>query len=485
MTITKTKGLLQTVLLMVLLLTVISLCPKSLLAITEPSGDNIVRVAIGTSLGNFSINIKSGSYIATDLVAQTSFSMSSGDMASFSSQNSIYVNGSVNGNSVSTAGKILIYPVDYESEELNLFTYNGVSYRGGVIIQMINGKLCLINILDVEDYLKGVVPRELGSSNLGDAAYQVQAIISRTYVLQKKTTSTYYEVTAGQTDQSYGGYTCEKSYCTKAVEDTTGQCIYYNGELITPYFSANAGGYTENSENVWNKAIPYLRAVASPYDTYALEYSQDTKNAYTWEISYTLSDFEDKITKWNNTYPTSQINIGSLVSIKCNYVDFDGSTYKATTKANESGRVTQMILTGTKGIYTLNKEKVLTFMGLKSTKFTMTQIGGTPVMNSSGVVESLALAIRECIGRIFGGGTTDINPGEDYYYVQTTTGVEKISKDENSSITGYTIKGYGYGHGVGLSQWGAAGMSKAGYTAYDIIEYYYNQDKNDGNLVIR
>ena len=461
---------------------------KPALGVTVPEGATIVRVALDTGLSSASLTIRQGSYQVVDLTTQKSTAAPAGTKLSYSLVAGVSILGSnpASGTSEVMGSRVLITPLD--SGQLNLFTYGSASYRGSVVIQNINGSLYVINVLDVEDYLLGVVPREMGMADNGIEAYKSQAIVCRTYALGKKEGSINFDLYANQNDQSYGGYDSETSYTTAAVEATRGQVLMYDGELIDAYYSASAGGYTEDSENVWGGSLPYAKAVPSPYDSVVLERPQDSSGypgyTYNWEVRYTLEELEERIAKWNTSNPNSGIQIGSLQSLSGAAVAFDPETRKATTKANASGRITQLTLHGSKGEYTLNRESVRTFLGLRSARFSIIPEGGVGVYNGAGVVTTLEGSIRDAYALIPDGQPMEINSGSDVYYVATTEGVKEISKEEAGTALAYTFKGSGFGHGVGMSQWGAIGMADAGYTCQQILEHYYNGDKNDGRLQI-
>lgn len=462
--------------------------PSSASAAAVPEGNTIVRVALATGLSNASLTIRQGAYQVVDLTTQNTRQAPAGTKLSYSLVAGVNILGSTSAGSQSEVmgSRVLITPVD--DSQLNLFTYGSTSYRGSAVIQNINGSLYVINVLDVEDYLLGVVPRELGMANNHAEAYKTQAIICRTYALKKKEGSVNFDLYANQNDQSYGGYSSETSYTTAAVEATKGQVVCYDGELITAYYSASAGGYTEDSENVWGGGLPYARAVPSPYDSVALQRAQDSSGypgyTYSWQVRYTLDELQSRISQWNADNPGSAISIGSLQSLTGSAVAFDPDTRKATTQPNASGRITQLTLNGTQGTYTLNRESVRSFLGLRGSRFSIVPEGGVAVYNSAGVVTTMEGTIRESYALIADGKPMEINAGSDVYYVTTSEGVKQFSKDDVSSAVAYTFNGSGFGHGVGVSQWGAIGMADAGYTCQQILEHYYNGDKNDGRLTI-
>ncbi|MEA4893453.1 MAG: SpoIID/LytB domain-containing protein [Peptococcaceae bacterium] len=458
------------------------------LAFSVPEGKTIVRVALGTGLTEAELTIRQGTYQVVDLTTQKTQQAAAGARLTYSLVAGVNILGgsSAGGSSQVMGSRVLIIPED--QSQTNLFTYGSASYRGSAVVQNINGSLYVINVLDVEDYLLGVVPREMGMANNGIEAYKSQAVVCRTYALKKKEGSVNFDLYANQNDQSYGGYNCETSYTTAAVEATKGQVLCYDGQLITAYYSASAGGYTEDSENVWGGDLPYAKAVPSPYDSVVLQRAQDSSGypgyTYSWQVRYTLAELQSRIAQWNANNPSSAISIGSLQSLSGAALAFDPDTRKATGQPNASGRITQLTLKGSQGSFTLNRESVRSFLGLRSTKFSLIPEGGVAVYNSAGVVTMLEQSIRQSYALAADGKPLEINAGSDVYYVATADGVKEMGKDAAATVQAYTMQGSGYGHGVGMSQWGAIGMADAGYTYQQILEHYYNADKTDGRLSI-
>jgi stage II sporulation protein D len=370
----------------------------------------------------------------------------------------------------------------------DIMAYGNRTYRGSFLVENKNGVLNVINILDVDHYLLGVLPMEMGLSTVPAEALKAQAIVSRTYALKKKNLYSSYDLVSGTIDQVYGGYGNEKMHTTAAVEATKGLAIYFDGSLIESFFSSNSGGYTEDAENVWNEALPYAKAIASPYDAAALGASQDSNGypgyTYSWQVRYTVAELQDRITQWNRDNPGSPISVGNLQSIFGYPLAYDPATRKITDRQNSSGRITQLVLNGGNGSQSLYRESIRTFLGLRSALFTITPEGGVPVRNGAGAVVMLDRSIRDSMGLTADGQPSEINPGSNSFFVVTADGVVEMNKDQASVVTAYVFDGKGYGHGVGMSQWGAIGMAEAGMNYAQIIEYYYNQNKNDSRLAI-
>ena len=138
----------------------------------------------------------------------------------------------------------------------------GKWYRGKLAIRNVNGKLIVINDVDLEDYLRGVVPSEMPSSWELEAL-KAQAIAARSYALANlgKQSKYGYDLKDNTEDQAYGGASAETSKTNKAVEETSGLVLTYDMKIISAYYSASAGGYTNT--NAWGANVPYLHSVFS------------------------------------------------------------------------------------------------------------------------------------------------------------------------------------------------------------------------------
>lgn len=140
-------------------------------------------------------------------------------------------------------------------------------YRGKLIIQNRNGRLTVINDVDLENYLKGVIPSEMPAS-WDVEAHKAQAIAARSYALANlgKRASLGYDLNDTPSDQAYGGASAEKHGTTKAVNDTRGIVLTHNQKIISAFYTASAGGKTKTASSAWGRNVPYLRSVPS-YDS--------------------------------------------------------------------------------------------------------------------------------------------------------------------------------------------------------------------------
>ena len=140
----------------------------------------------------------------------------------------------------------------------------GKWYRGILMIQNKNKKLTVINNIDLEEYLKGVVPSEMPSSWELEAL-KAQAIAARSYALANlgKRASLGFDLKDTPEDQAYGGASAETSRTTEAVDSTRGLVLTYNMKVVPAYYSASAGGKTINAADVWGSDVPFVRSVPS------------------------------------------------------------------------------------------------------------------------------------------------------------------------------------------------------------------------------
>ena len=140
---------------------------------------------------------------------------------------------------------------------------NGRSYRGTVELRRkAGGKLMVVNDLDIEDYLKGVIPAEI-PFDWEEEALKAQAVASRSYALyqKRKAGNRPYHVLATVDSQMYLGKSAERGPSSRAVESTRGLVVTYAGEIIPAFYHASCGGHTEDAAALWGLDEPYLKGV--------------------------------------------------------------------------------------------------------------------------------------------------------------------------------------------------------------------------------
>jgi stage II sporulation protein D len=147
----------------------------------------------------------------------------------------------------------------------SFLTLNGRSYRGFLVMSGSSRGIVLVNYVNLEDYLKSVVPGELSPGQFNAIeALKAQAVAARTYALRNmKQFDRYgYDLVDTPRSQLYMGMASEQPLSTQAVEETKGVVVRYRGELINALYTSTCGGKTENAENVFEgRPVPYLKSV--------------------------------------------------------------------------------------------------------------------------------------------------------------------------------------------------------------------------------
>jgi len=165
---------------------------------------------------------------------------------------------------------------------------NGKPYRGRAEVSPGEKGLLVVNELPLEEYLVGLINCEISSAWPMEAV-KAQAIIARTYALHRKELrkNSFYHLESTVIDQVYDGCLIEDSRAQRAVNETAGEVLTYNGALIQAFYHSNCGGRTEASENVWGMSLPYLKGVECEYCL--------TNPSSVWEQRLSFKDIEDKL----------------------------------------------------------------------------------------------------------------------------------------------------------------------------------------------
>jgi stage II sporulation protein D len=304
------------------------------------------------------------------------------------------------------------------TNELNLIRFNGKSYRGSVImVSERRGVFSVVNYCDVEDYLRGVVPLEIGNCTQEEIeAVKAQAVAARTYTYKKiqENKNQYYDLFPDISDQVYGGVNAEKNICNQAIRDTRGLVVVYpasgqSDSLIFAYYHSTCGGRTANVEDVWDKSpFPYLRSVKD-CDESGRPFCAGS-GSFSWEESWPIQQLSGIAARFSReAFPDKPIT-GPVTDIVIDDRFACGRTKTCRVKT-------------TNGTVTYGGDK-LRFVLRRNT-------AGYPVLRSSIISEAHK-----------NGGT-------------------------------FVVKGRGYGHGIGMCQFGAIGRARAGQTCEQIIKAYY------------
>lgn len=339
---------------------------------------------------------------------------------------------------------------DFWEERLEI---DGSGYRGSLNFIKDGSGIAVINVVNMDQYLYGVVSREM-SESWPLEALKAQAVCSRNYAAQNlgKHSSYGFDICANTHCQMYTGMSREAQSIYDAVDATAGQVMTYNGELCECYYAASMGSTTENVKYVWGNEVPYLISVDNSYE--------DTENIPNGIWSGVLTVAEVSTIMRNRGY-----DVGDVQKIEV-------------LEYSPEGRVVKMRVTGNTAIKTLELEECRTVFGTvtKSQMFTVVGDGDAQGQAYVSVTDGSTLIRRRPtqLELLTSSGRSEFS-GESLY---TTNGqYQKVyadSYEESSANTSFTFKGSGWGHGVGMSQYGAKGMAEAGYTYDEILTHYFS-----------
>ncbi|MCL1936387.1 MAG: SpoIID/LytB domain-containing protein [Defluviitaleaceae bacterium] len=408
---------------------------------------------------NFANDINKNTVISLDnLNNNTIFSVLIGPFNNYEQMNSIYQNISgfiklpQNNRRVTIIegdARILtsILPIQMMSNDNNFMQLSNREYRGIIEFHRHRGVgITPVNIINLEEYLFSVVPSEM-PAYWNMEALKAQAIASRSFTAARRGFLNYrgYELCDTVFSQVYSGVQTEHERSTNAVIDTTGQMIFFDGDIVLAVYFSSSGGSTENSENAWIETVPYLRSVRDTFEEGYME----------WERQFTLSQI-------NNLAIRQNINIGNIKSISL----INGM----------NGRVFNFRLNGKTGNHYITGENIRNFFSyyggnLPSRNFTFadnSHIHNYQNSNFDSYENNNYLYVFDSNNDIV---RINLNNIGDIYN-------KTIIPNEIYSVTtstDYNIKfvGRGWGHGVGMSQFGANSMANIGFNHIQVLQHYF------------
>ena len=334
-------------------------------------------------------------------------------------------------------GSVRLQPIDPDHR----VTQGDQEFRGEFQIIPTPGStgLTLINVLDLESYLLGVVPWEIGRHGQEKlAALEAQAVAARTYTISHLGVrqSRGFDVFASVMDQVYRGSKGEDPLCNRAVESTRGLILEHDGVPIDAYYSACCGGVSSLIEEVWPySAQPYLKSQADAPPGGETPYCADYKH-FNWRESWSIGELEEILQTTLPEYlaymtegdrpgwsgPTFSPNAGGGdPNHPGALLDLEILSYTT------SGRVAKLAVTTEAGVYFVRGDR---------TRWVLNPASGQPAILRSAFVE-VDLTLR-------GGKLAEV-----------------------------AVRGRGYGHGIGLCQTGALVMAEKGASFKEILAHYY------------
>ncbi|CAM4366180.1 SpoIID/LytB domain-containing protein [Paenibacillus tarimensis] len=393
------------------------------------------------------------------------------------------------------------------------------TYRGAFEISGFNKRLAVINELPFEQYLYSVVGGEMPASWPAESL-KAQAVAARTYALYQGLGFKIAHVVDSVLSQAYGGIGYEKEPTIAAVDATKGEVILHKGKLIEALFSSSAGGATADAAEIWGNPVAYLTSVPSSdeisekglYRWYRVVLP-DSRTGYIREDllaqtgSKTLTGLEIMSVKTDGAAvrpipliqsavePVTRLNSGVRVAVLEKAVQsnemkwvrgpftpealmksMSGKSATAVAgpvttlevgKRGVSGRVTELLVNGRKLDVKTPDTLRSALGGLPSTRFQVDETGRYTILGGSG--SSRQKPDNNAVYAV-GADGRPVKLDDPGLYIMSGKGtVRAATKDPSFRFTGT-----GYGHGVGLSQWGARSLADAGYDYQYILKYYYN-----------
>ena len=335
-----------------------------------------------------------------------------------------------------------------EDGEKTVTWFRGYRYYGAFEYQRVTGgDLNVINVVNIEDYVKCVIPYEM-SSSWPIEALKAQSVCARTFAAMRTMhKSQGFDVCTTVDCQVYQGTTACSNHSDAAVDATAGEYLYYDGKIVQEavYYSSN-GGASEDCKNVWGSEVPYLKGKTDPYE----QYVADRAEKYNWTTTYTAQELTALL-------KSKGVDIGTVKNL---YVS----------KLTDNGNVYEITFVGSKGTKTYQRESCRTLLNLRSMRFNVN--GSAPnqyYVNGDGSTVSLG-----GVYVISGSGKSTYSTAVGDTYVITSAGVAALEdKQQQTSTDTFVISGSGNGHNVGMSQWGAYAMADLGYDYEEILQFYY------------
>jgi stage II sporulation protein D len=313
------------------------------------------------------------------------------------------------GEAVRVTGALLLRPTGSEPVRVD-----GRAYRGTVLALPAAGGVTVINVLDLETYLLGVVPREIGAGRPPEEveAVKAQAVAARTYAVRHvgRRGELGFDLYATVMDQAYGGADAEDPVSTRAVRETRGEILVHEGVAVEAYYHSTCGGRTAALEEVWpGEPRPYLRSVsdARPDGGWYCESS----NRFRW------SEY------WDRAALTATLTRGLHE------------------RGASDGPVTRIDALSLAGLTPSGRAQALDIR---------TNLGEHRVRG-----DSIRWVLRPTAERILNSAAITLHPGG------------------NGQVQELLVEGAGWGHGIGMCQVGALGRARDGHSYRDILSTYY------------
>jgi stage II sporulation protein D len=294
-------------------------------------------------------------------------------------------------------------------------------YRGALMHVPTDTGILVVNLLPLDDYLRGVVPLEIGERAPAErAAVEAQAVAARSYTVTRLVAaragngrSADFDLIASVGDQVYGGQGAERPIADASVRITTGLVVLYQGRVVNAPFSSTCGGETAAAEEVWRSdGEPHLQRVSDKIPG-SDRYYCDIAPRFAWTRAFTARELDAVVRRYLAAY--TAVGSGGPGQVSDLVVG----------DRTPSGRVADLIIRTDRGSYRVRGNDARSVL----------RSPGGELLNSS------------------------------YFSVTTERSGNRLAR--------VVLRGNGYGHGVGMCQWGAIGRARAGQDLLTILRTYY------------
>ncbi len=386
-------------------------------SVSDRAGDGVVRIALGLPVAGVALTAAGDWRLSEGDGGNDLLTAHAGDSWSIE-RNGSWLRAVRDDGTITSwqEGPLVASVLDSTGE--TLLALNGRHYRGELSIIVHDTALLIVNRLRVEDYLRGVVPLEIGTRSAAEvAAVEAQAVAARSYSYARMAEGGVrsYDLVGTVMDQVYGGADVETALTDIAVASTGRLVLRYAGRVVSAPYSANCGGSTAAPSEVWHGARdqPYLQPVSDRIPGTDRFYC-DIGPRFRW--SRTLD--RDALSAAMVRYTRTVADGGSGRPGGIRDLAIEGRT--------PSGRVRALAVETDGGRYVLRGNEI---------RFTMRSAGGE-ILNST------------------------------YFSLES-------ERDGSGSLARVTFHGTGNGHGIGMCQWGAIGRARAGQDYRTILQSYF------------
>ena len=356
--------------------------------------------------------------------------------------------------------------IEVQSEDPRGIWLGSRRYRGRLQFLVRGGQVQVVNHLGIETYLASVVGSEM-PHRWPLPALQAQAVAARTYALRQRGKAGDFDVKATVSSQVYRGVESETPSTIEAVESTRSLVLVHAGRLINAVFHSSSGGATEPSGEVWRNQLPYLVSVAD-------------------------HDQHSPVHRWNKRFDND--------ALRDLFRETGGVMRLQVLKTSSTGRVRTARVQGPRGSLVLTGRELRKRLGLKSTMVQFELING-----STGSSTASAIATAQRAPQATSQAAAQAAPPLIGLWQDSASGPDTTSGNTTSSSSGrlasllpppplpllnpsafnqprpdlkvgeivLEARGQGFGHGVGMSQWGAHGLALQGADFREILLHYY------------